>query len=223
MLLTDVKKALKSQGFNQLAKMLKKTNFEFLTVSSLKDEFGLTTLTGMSEDELGEKDSIKCFEENFLTPVKHYLKLIITPELNDFTLTNLKFNASKLMAELEEIINPSPLLLNSLDVDNYLTNLTEEGKFGGLVVKGERTYVYLFPRKLSIPSDVMMDKLNKIISDEKTNDPKYAKFLQDLQDAFKDNRQYLYDLDNNFSKRALYDKQARKDLVKINSLRVWFD
>lgn len=223
MLLTDVKKALKSQGFNQLAKTLKKTNFEFLTLDSLKDEFGLSTLAGMGVNELGEKDSIKCFEENFLTPAEHYLKLIITPELNDFTLTNLKHTASKLMADLEELINPSLLLLDSLDVDNYLTNLTKEGKFGGLVVKGERTYVYLFPRKLSVPTDVMMDKLNKIISDEKTNDPKYAKFIQNLRDAFKDNRQYLYALDTSFSKRALYDKQARKDLVKINSLRVWFD
>ncbi len=227
--LKTLQDTFKDHQLNKLAKALTKPHLLVYDIGKLIDDYRLGTLDGghTKEDEMETPESaLKVFEESYFKPSGNRVKIVINPDKNDFTYLHLVDNLKKFVLLNEDIVTASPNLKDSIDVDSYLAKLLETWKLGIIGVRIKDTiYYYLFEQIPPMIKQSVLDEINTYRSQDqldKKDRARLEKVLKQAEETYRNNKDYFDMLDNLDSKRVLYDKAARKEIVYINSLKMLF-
>lgn len=225
---TTLKQVFKDNKLTNSAKLIDKSKIEIFSLSKLIDEFNLGLLDGgHSKEEEAEvpEDAIATFEDSYFKPINNRVKLLVDDSKQDFSYTHLVHNFQNFILSIEDILIATPALKDSIDVDSYLSNMLEKDTLGIIAVKlTDKTYYYFFKQ---IPPMIKKDALDFIQQTlennaEQENIDKLNQYGKLAEATRKNNRQYLSSLDNIDTPRALFDKEARKRVVWLNTLNTLF-
>lgn len=227
--LKTLQDTFKDKKLTQLAKALTKSHLLVYDIGKLIDDYRLGTLDGghTKEEEMEIPESaLKVFEESYFKPSGNRVKIVINHDKNDFTYLHLVDNLKKFVLLNEDIVTASPNLKNSIDVDSYLAKMLKAWKLGMIGVRiQDTTYYYLFEQIPPMIKQSVLDEINTYRSQDKLSKQEQARLetvLEQAQKTYENNKDYFDMLDNLDSKRVLYDSDARKEIVYINSLKMLF-
>lgn len=225
---TTLKQVFKDNKLTNSAKLINKSKIEIFSLSKLIDEFNLGLLDGgHSKDEEAEvpEDAIATFEDSYFKPINNRVKLLVDDSKQDFSYTHLVHNFQNFILSIENILIATPALKDSIDVDSYLSNMLEKDTLGIIAVKlTDKTYYYFFKQIPPMIKKEALDFIQQTLENnaEQENIDKLNQYGKLAEATRKNNRQYLASLDNIDTPRALFDKEARKRVVWLNTLNTLF-
>lgn len=225
---TTLKQVFKDNKLTNSAKLISKSKIEIFSLSKLIDEFNLGLLDGgHSKEEEAEvpEDAIATFEDSYFKPINNRVKLLVDDNKQDFSYTHLVHNFQNFILSIEDILIATPALKDSIDVDSYLSNMLEKDTLGIIAVKlTDKTYYYFFKQIPPMIKKEALDFIQQTLENnaEQENMDKLNQYGKLAEATRKNNRQYLASLDNIDTPRALFDKEARKRVVWLNTLNTLF-
>lgn len=225
---TTLKQVFKDNKLTNSAKLINKSKIEIFSLSKLIDEFNLGLLDGgHSKEEEAEvpEDAIATFEDSYFKPINNRVKLLVDDSKQDFSYTHLVHNFQNFILSIEDILIATPALKDSIDVDSYLSNMLEKDTLGIIAVKlTDKTYYYFFKQIPPMIKKEALDFIQQTLENnaEQENMDKLNQYGKLAEATRKNNRQYLASLDNIDTPRALFDKEARKRVVWLNTLNTLF-
>lgn len=223
-----LKQVFKEHKLTNSAKLINKSKIEVFSLSKLIDEFNLGVLNGgLSKEEIAEvpEDAIGTFEESYFKTVDSRVKLVVDKNKQDFSYTHLINNLQSFILSVEGVLATTPIFKASIDVDNYISTMLERNTLGIIAVKlTDKTYFYFFKQVPPMIKQEALEAVQQILENnaEQENRDKLNKFAKLAEQTRKNNRQYLSNLDNIDTPRALFDKEARKRVVWLNTLNTLF-
>lgn len=225
---TTLKQVFKDNKLTNSAKLIDKSKIEIFSLSKLIEEFNLGLLDGgHSKEEEAEvpEDAIATFEDSYFKPINNRVKLLVDDSKQDFSYTHLVHNFQNFILSIEDILIATPVLKDSIDVDSYLSNMLEKDTLGIIAVKlTDKTYYYFFKQIPPMIKKEALDFIQQTLENnaEQENMDKLNQYGKLAEATRKNNRQYLSSLDNIDTPRALFDKEARKRVVWLNTLNTLF-
>lgn len=223
-----LKQIFKDKKLTNSAKLIDKSKIEIFSLSKLIDEFNLGLLDGgHSKDEEAEvpEDAIATFENSYFKPIDNRVKLLVDDSKQDFSYTHLIHNFQNFVLSIEGMLTTTPVLKDSINVDTYLSNMLENDTLGIIAVKlTDKTYFYFFKQVPPMIKKEALDFIQQTLENnaEQENRDKLNQYGKLAEATRKNNRQYLASLDNIDTPRALFDKEARKRVVWLNTLNTLF-
>lgn len=223
-----LKQIFKDKKLTNSVKLIDKSKIEIFSLSKLIDEFNLGLLDGgHSKDEEAEvpEDAIATFENSYFKPIDNRVKLLVDDSKQDFSYTHLVHNFQNFVLSIEGMLTATPVLKNSINVDTYLSNMLEKDTLGIIAVKlTDKTYFYFFKQVPPMIKKEALDFIQQTLENnaEQENMDKLNQYGKLAEATRKNNRQYLASLDNIDTPRALFDKEARKRVVWLNTLNTLF-
>ena len=223
-----LKQVFKDKKLTNSAKLINKSKIEIFSLSKLIDEFNLGLLNGgLSKEEIAEvpEDAIGTFEEVYFKPMDNRIKLLVDNK-QDFSYTHLVHNFQNFILSIEDVLTATPALKDSIDVDSYISNMLEKDTLGIIAVKlTDKTYFYFFKQIPPMIKKETLDFIQQTLENntEQENMDKLNQYGKLAEATRKNNRQYLSTLDSIDTPRALFDKEARKRIVWLNTLNTLFN
>ena len=225
---TTLKEAFKEHKLINSAKLINKSKIEIFSLTKLINEFNLGLLDGgHSQDEEAEvpEDAIATFEDIYFKPIDNRVKLLIDDSKQDFSYTHLVHNFQNFVLSIESMLTATPALKDSINVDTYLSNMLEKGTLGIIAVKlTDKTYFYFFKQVPPMIENEAIKFIQQTLEDntEQENKDKLDEYSKWAVNTRKENRRYLSIIDDIDTPRALFDKEARKRVVWLNTLNLLF-
>lgn len=225
---TTLKEAFKEHKLINSAKLINKSKIEIFSLTKLINEFNLGLLDGgHSQDEEAEvpEDAIATFEDIYFKPIDNRVKLLVDDSKQDFSYTHLVHNFQNFVLSIEGMLTATPALKDSINVDTYLSNMLEKGTLGIIAVKlTDKTYFYFFKQVPPMIENEAIKFIQQTLEDntEQENKDKLDEYSKWAVNTRKENRRYLSIIDDIDTPRALFDKEARKRVVWLNTLNLLF-
>lgn len=225
---TTLKQVFKDKKLTNSAKLISKSKIETFSLSKLIDEFNLGLLDGgHSKDEEAEvpEDAIATFEDSYFKPIDNRVKLLVDGSKQDFSYTHLVHNFQNFVLSIEGMLTATPALKDSINVDSYISNMLEKDTLGIIAVKlTDKTYFYFFKQVPPMIKNEAIKFIQQTLENntEQENKDKFEKYGKWATNTRKENRRYLSIVDDIDTPRALFDKEARKRVVWLNTLNTLF-
>lgn len=223
-----LKGVFKEHKLTNSAKLINKSKIEIFSLTKLIDEFNLGLLDGgHSKDEEAEvpEDAIATFEDIYFKPIDNRVKLLVDGSKQDFSYTHLVLNFQNFVLSIEGMLTATPALKDSINVDTYLSNMLEKDTLGIIAVKlTDKTYFYFFKQVPPMIKNEAIKFVQQTLENntEQENKDKLEEYGKWAVNTRKENQRYLSIVDDIDTPRALFDKEARKRIVWLNTLNTLF-
>lgn len=219
---TELKKIFRDNKLTDSAKLINKDKIELFSIPKLISEFNLGLLDGgrssAEEAELPE-DAIRTFEEVYFKPVENRVVIKVDEYKQGFSYQHMISNLQSFILGIENIPVSSENLKSSIDVDNYLATMLENDTLGIIAVKfDDKTYFYFFRQIPPMVKKSTLQYIQDSLENDSKNTDELNKLAKEASLSRKQNKKYLTFLDEMDTPRALFDKQAREQVVYINTL-----
>lgn len=228
--LTTLKGLFKQQKLASSAKALSKQNLQVFSLEKAIKEFSLDIYSGMDADDLANnpETAIKAFTENNLVNLdKQYALINYDNGTNNFTISQLYQNTTKMLLEREGLIANQLKITPYIDTDKYLADELSKHRIHVIAIQtGKDKFTYLlYFAKLPLPTltdFIELKRLGELDNPSEEDQKKYQKLYQDIKAKYQDNKSYFVGRENAEIHRQLESEESRHFLRIYNYLQTSF-